>query len=112
MVSSALLHFAKNKRRLNGGSMRKLRWQETVSAFVVGIGVGAAIGILFAPQSGEDTRDYLVGTAQDRLDEAVSTGQKRANRAKKNVDDATDFVKDAADAGQRAYREAAKSAGA
>jgi gas vesicle protein len=67
---------------------------------------------LFAPQSGEDTRDYLVGAAQDKLDEAVSTGQKWANRAKKNVDEATDYVKDAADAGQKAYRDAAKSASA
>src|ERR1700733_1697395 len=120
MVSSALLHFAKNKRRLNGGSMRKLRWQETVSAFVVGIGVGAAIGILFAPQSGEDTRDYLVGGAQDTLDGAASTGRKWVRRAKSNVDDATDYVKknldgatdyvkDAAGEGQRAYREAKKA---
>jgi gas vesicle protein len=111
--------------------MRKLRWQETVSAFVVGIGVGAAIGILFAPQSGEDTRDYLVGGAQDTLDGAASTGRKWVRRAKsnvddatdyvkknldgatdyvkKNVDDATDYVKDAAGEGQRAYREAKKA---
>ena len=100
--------------------MRKVRWQESVSAFVVGIGVGAALGILFAPQSGEDTRDYLVGGAQDTLDGAVSTGQKWVRRAKrivddatdyvrKNVDNATDYVKDAADEGQRAYREAKKA---
>ena len=100
--------------------MRKVRWQESVSAFVVGIGVGAALGILFAPQSGEDTRDYLVGGAQDTLDGAVSTGQKWVRRAKRNVDDATDYVrknvdnatdyvKDAADEGQRAYREAKKA---
>src|SRR6202035_260888 len=94
------------------GVMKRLGWPETVSAFLVGIGVGAAIGILFAPQSGEETRNYLIGRAQDKLEEALSTGQKWANRAKKNVDDAPDFVKDAADAGQRAYREAAKSAGA
>jgi hypothetical protein len=50
--------------------MRRLGWPEAVSAFLVGIGVGAAIGILFAPQSGEETRDYLIGTAQDKLDEA------------------------------------------
>jgi gas vesicle protein len=92
--------------------MKRMRWPETISAFVIGIGVGAAIGILFAPQSGEDTRDYLVGTAQDTLGEAVSTGQKWANRAKKNVDEVTGYVKDAADAGQKAYRDAAKSASA
>jgi gas vesicle protein len=99
-----------NLKSEKGGFMKRTGWPETVSAFLVGIGVGAAIGILFAPQSGEDTRDYLVGTAQAKLDEAVSTGQKWVNRAKRNVDDATDYVKDAADAGQRAYRDAAKSA--
>jgi len=92
--------------------MKRMGWPETISAFIVGIGVGAAIGVLFAPQAGEDTRDYLVGAAQDTLDEAVSTGQKWANRAKKNVDEATGYVKDAADAGQKAYRDAAKSANA
>jgi gas vesicle protein len=92
--------------------MKRMGWPETISAFVVGIGVGAAIGILFAPQAGEDTRDYLLETAHEKLDEAVSTGQKWANRAKKNVDEATGFVKDAADAGQKAYRDAAKSASA
>ena len=100
--------------------MRKLRWQETASAFVIGIGVGAALGILFAPQSGEDTRDQIAGGAQDTLDGAVSTGRKWVRRAprsvddatdyvKKNVDDATDYVKDAAGEGQRAYREAKKA---
>ena len=100
--------------------MRKLRWQETASAFVIGIGVGAALGILFAPQSGEETRDQIVGGAQDTLDGAVSTGRKWVRRAKRNVDDATDFVrqnlddatdfvKDGAGEGQRAYREAKKA---
>jgi gas vesicle protein len=100
--------------------MRKMRWQETASAFVIGIGVGAALGILFAPQSGEDTRDQLADGAQDTLDEAVSSGRKWIRRAKRNVDDATDyvkknvddvtdFVKDAAGEGQRAYREAKKA---
>jgi gas vesicle protein len=92
--------------------MKRIGWPETISAFVVGIGVGAAIGILFAPQAGEDTRDYLLETAQEKLDDAVSTGQKWANRAKKNVDEATAYVKDAADAGQKAYRDATKSASA
>lgn len=90
--------------------MKRMGWPETISAFVIGIGVGAAIGILFAPQAGEDTRDYLLEAAQDKLDEAVSTGQKWANRAKKSVDNVQDYVKDAADAGQRAYRDATKSA--
>ena len=31
-----------------------------VSYFLVGLGVGALVGVLFAPKSGEDTREYLV----------------------------------------------------
>jgi gas vesicle protein len=30
-----------------------------VSYFLAGLGVGSLIGILFAPKSGEDTREYL-----------------------------------------------------
>ena len=100
--------------------MKRMGWPETVSAFVVGIGVGAALGILFAPQSGEETRDQIAGGAQDTLDGAVSSGRKWVRRAqrtvddatdyvKKNVDDATGYVKDAADAGERAYRDAKKA---
>ena len=31
-----------------------------VSFFLVGMGIGALVGILFAPKSGEETREYLV----------------------------------------------------
>jgi len=30
-----------------------------VSYFLVGLGIGALVGILFAPKSGEETREYL-----------------------------------------------------
>ena len=33
------------------------------SAFAIGAGIGAAIGILFAPKSGEDTREFLRSSA-------------------------------------------------
>ncbi len=34
-----------------------------VTYFLVGLGVGALVGILFAPKSGEETRDYLAKKA-------------------------------------------------
>jgi gas vesicle protein len=97
--------------------MSRNRWPETVSAFVIGMGVGAALGVLFAPQSGEDTRDYLVGTAKDGLDQAVgtardgvdhvtATGRKWARRAQQTVDEARSQVQDAAEQGEKAYRQA------
>jgi len=97
--------------------MSKNSWPETISAFVIGIGVGAALGVLFAPQSGEETRDYLVGTAKDGLDQAVgtardgvdqitATGRKWARRAQQTVDDARSQVQDAAEQGEKAFRQA------
>jgi gas vesicle protein len=35
-----------------------------VSVFLVGLGIGALVGILFAPKSGEDTREYLSSKAE------------------------------------------------
>src|ERR1700723_3755174 len=97
--------------------MGRNRWPETISAFMIEIGVGAALGVLFAPQSGEDTRDYLIGTAQDGLDQAVgtardgidrvtSTGRKWARRAQQTVDDARSQVQEAAEQGEKAFRQA------
>ena len=36
-----------------------------ISYFMVGLGVGALLGILFAPRSGEETREYLANKADE-----------------------------------------------
>ena len=79
------------------------------SAFAIGVGVGAALGILLAPKSGEDTRAYIHDTARDAFDDAVARGKKVARRGQKAVDDAREMVSDAVDAGQGAFREARNS---
>jgi gas vesicle protein len=38
------------------------------SFFLVGLGIGAMVGLLFAPKSGEDTREYLTGKADEGRD--------------------------------------------
>jgi gas vesicle protein len=81
-------------------------WAGFTSAFAIGVGVGAALGILLAPKSGEDTRAYIRDTARDTLDDAVARGKKVARRGQKAVDDAREMVNDAVDAGQGAFREA------
>jgi gas vesicle protein len=81
-------------------------WAGITSVFAIGVGIGAAVGILLAPKSGEDTRAYIRDTARDTFDEAVSRGKKAARRGQKAVDDARELVNDAVDAGQGAFREA------
>ena len=83
-----------------------IRWPQVISAFAIGLGAGAALGVLFAPQSGEDTREYLRDTAQDGIDEAVSRGKTAVRRARKNLGDAREFVNDVSDAAEGAFREA------
>ena len=47
-------------------------WTGSISAFAVGVGVGAALGVLFAPRSGNDTRECLLESAQEHLDGAIA----------------------------------------
>jgi gas vesicle protein len=82
------------------------KWPQVISAFAIGLGAGAALGVLFAPQSGEDTRDYLRDAAQDGVDEAVSRGKTVVRRARKTLGDAREFVNDAADTAEGAFRDA------
>jgi gas vesicle protein len=86
------------------------KWPGIFSAFAVGIGAGAALGLLLAPQSGEDTRDQIRGAAQDGVDEVVSRGKSAVRRARRTVEDAKEFVNEVADSAEGAYREARNSA--
>jgi gas vesicle protein len=86
--------------------MGRNRWPQIVSAFALGLGAGAALGVLFAPQSGEDTRDYLRDTAQATADEAIARGKKAARRVRKQVGDAAEFVNDVAETAEGAFRDA------
>jgi len=65
-----------------------------------------ALGLLFAPQSGGETRDQIRSTAQDGVDELTDRGKTVVRRVRKNMADAKDFVNEVADAGENAFREA------
>jgi gas vesicle protein len=84
----------------------KHNWTESISAFAIGIGVGAALGVLFAPRSGNDTRDLIAETAQEQLDGAIAAGHKLTQRAQQGIDQVKGQVRQAAEVGERAYREA------
>jgi gas vesicle protein len=59
----------------NGGSK--------LSFFLVGLGLGSLLGLLFAPKSGEETRDYLSAKADEGRDYA----QKKARELRERADD-------------------------
>jgi gas vesicle protein len=85
-------------------------WIKSVPVFAFGLGVGAALGTLFAPRSGSDTRDLVVESAKDRLDGAIAVGEALKERAQDSIDQMKGQVKKATEVGERAYREANSSA--
>jgi gas vesicle protein len=89
--------------------MMRRNWPEISSAFAIGLGVGALLGMMWAPKSGEEMRALLREKAQDGIDEAMAQGKKVARRAQRATDTAKEFVNEAVDAGQNAYREARNS---
>ncbi len=88
-----------------------------VSFFLVGLGVGTLLGILFAPKSGEDTREFLTQKAEEGRDYA----QRKARELRERAEDLLERSKDVAarqkdsisaavEAGRDAYqREKAKA---
>jgi gas vesicle protein len=63
-----------------------------VSYFLVGLGVGALMGVLFAPKSGEDTRDFLA----KRADDGREFAQKKARELRERADELIERGKDVA----------------
>jgi gas vesicle protein len=63
-----------------------------ISFFLVGLGVGALVGVLFAPKSGEDTREYL----SKRADDGREFAQKKARELRERADDLIEKSKEVA----------------
>jgi gas vesicle protein len=79
--------------------------------FIVGLGIGAAFGLLFAPTTGEETRDYLTQRAEDGREYAERKARELRDRAgdlvergKQVAKQSTESVSAAIDAGVDAYK--------
>lgn len=81
-------------------------WQQTASVFLIGLGVGAGLGVLLAPKSGEETRDDIVGAVNDGVDGVIAQGKKIGRRAQETVKQAREHVREVTEAGEQAYKEA------
>ena len=87
-----------------------------LSYFFLGLGLGVAVGVRFAPKSGAETRDFLRSKAEEGTDYV----KRRAEDLRDSATDAIDRSKEgirrhkenlaaAVDAGRQAYREAVKT---
>ncbi len=56
-----------------------------MKSFLVGLGIGVGLGVLFAPTSGEQTRDNLAQRAGDLADTARETFDQGRERVQKGI---------------------------
>jgi gas vesicle protein len=81
--------------------------------FLAGLGIGAAVGILYAPKSGDELRHHLREVAEDGRD----TVKERARQAREQagswaekgrdyLNQQKDQIRSAYEAGRQAYRDA------
>lgn len=93
--------------------------RDGLANFFLGLGIGVGVGLLFAPKSGEETRDILLSKADEGKEylkkqtsglresagEMVGKGRDVINRQK-------DTLSDAIAAGKQAYRDKVEPNGA
>ena len=78
-------------------------WGTFTTAFIAGIGIGTAVGMLLAPKSGAELRGDLSEAAQQAMDNASAAGARVSRRARRAASDALEQVSGAIDAGRREY---------
>lgn len=88
----------------NGGSR--------FSYFLVGLGIGTAIGLLFAPYSGRETRAKLRERAEDskeyltdKAEELRTEAERYVEKGKETMARQKETLAAAVEAGRQAYRE-------
>ena len=84
-----------------------------LSAFLLGLGVGVGIGMLFAPKSGQETRELLRSKANEggdylkqRSTEMKQSASEWVEKGKEALNRQKDTIAEAVQAGRQAYRDA------
>ena len=80
--------------------------------FLAGLGVGAVVGVLYAPHSGDETRDVIRAKAQEgseRVRQQARRARDQANdwvdRGREVLDEQKDRLRNAYEASRQAYNE-------
>jgi len=81
--------------------------------FLAGLGMGAVMGVLYAPLAGSETRRAILEKAEvggdyvrDRAREASQQAQRWADRGREVLNQQKDQFRSAYEAGRQAYHEA------
>ncbi|MGA3125770.1 MAG: YtxH domain-containing protein [Candidatus Korobacteraceae bacterium] len=83
--------------------------------FLAGLGIGAAVGVLYAPKPGSETRESILNAAeegrevvQERARKYKEQAQQWADRGKDAISQQKENIRSAFEAGRQAYRDASQ----
>jgi gas vesicle protein len=100
-----------------GGGFMSQRDGNGIASFLVGLGIGAVVGVLFAPQSGSETREVLLSKAgegkefvRNRARDAREQASEWVDRGKDVLNQQKDQMRSAVEAGKQAYRQTTTAA--
>ena len=86
--------------------------RDDLASFLLGVGVGAGLGLLFAPNTGQQTRDLLKGKADEGREylkrrgyELRDSASEMIERGKEVLGRQKDTLAEAVEAGRQAYRD-------
>ncbi len=90
----------------------------SIGWFIAGLGLGALVGVLYAPRSGKETRDSILQGANEGKDFLVNRGRQASGQVGQWVDKGREtFTRQkeqfnsAMEAGKQAYRDAVSETG-
>jgi len=86
--------------------------------FLAGLGIGAAVGVLYAPRPGTETREAIRAKAdegreymRERAKQAREQASEWAERGREVVNQQKDQFRSAYEAGRQAYQDTTKDTG-
>jgi gas vesicle protein len=114
---SQAVDFEMEKRKMKSTSEQGSHKMETnrnnsMGAFLLGIGVGAAVALLLAPRSGEEIRRTLRESTDKSREALQQQGQQLGERAREVIDRGKEYIQwgretvtSAVNAGKQVYRD-------
>ena len=81
-----------------------------LSYLVAGLGIGALVGVLLAPKSGDETREWLATKYNDGMDSVNAKVKQTRQQVSELIDRGQQQVGEAVDKGREAFNKA-KAAG-
>jgi gas vesicle protein len=91
-ASDTLDDFADRIGRVSDSLSGRRDYASPIGSFLIGVGIGAGLGLLFAPASGEETRGRIMDQAADLKDRVT---QKATNIRDRASEKANDFAEQA-----------------